>query len=231
MRAGFIGLGTMGASMALNLQAGEHEVAVNDLRRAAAAPHLKAGATWADGPREIAAHSEVIFTSLPGPREVEAVADILIEHMKPGTAWFDLSTNSPTVIRKLHARFAAKNIALLDAPVSGGPSGAKTRKLALLVGGDKAVFDKFKPALDAIGDQVIYIGPIGAGSVPSSCTTWPAIQSRPRSPKYLRWESRRASSRLRYGRRCASAHWGVSVRSTGWANSSCAANSIRRILR
>ena len=155
----------MGASMALNLQAGEHEVAVNDLRRDAGAPHLKAGATWADGPREIAAHSEVIFTSLPGPREVEAVADILIEHMKPGTAWFDLSTNSPTVIRKLHARFAAKNIALLDAPVSGGPSGAKTRKLALLVGGDKAVFDKFKPALDAIGDQVIYIGPIGAGSV------------------------------------------------------------------
>jgi 3-hydroxyisobutyrate dehydrogenase len=155
----------MGASMALNLQAGEHEVAVNDLRRDAAAPHLKAGATWADGPREIAAHSEVIFTSLPGPREVEAVADILIEHMKPGTAWFDLSTNSPTVIRKLHARFAAKGIALLDAPVSGGPSGAKTRKLALLVGGDKAVFDKFKPALDAIGDQVIYIGPIGAGSV------------------------------------------------------------------
>lgn len=155
----------MGASMALNLQAGEHEVAVNDLRRDAAAPHLKAGATWADGPREIAEHSEVIFTSLPGPREVEAVADILIEHMKPGTAWFDLSTNSPTVIRKLHARFAAKGIALLDAPVSGGPSGAKTRKLALLVGGDKAVFDKFKPALDAIGDQVIYIGPIGAGSV------------------------------------------------------------------
>ena len=165
MRAGFIGLGTMGAYMALNLQAGEHEVAVNDLRRDAAAPHLKAGATWADGPREIAEHSEVIFTSLPGPREVEAVADILIEHMKPGTAWFDLSTNSPTVIRKLHARFAAKGIALLDAPVSGGPSGAKTRKLALLVGGDKAVFDKFKPALDAIGDQVIYIGPIGAGSV------------------------------------------------------------------
>jgi 3-hydroxyisobutyrate dehydrogenase len=165
MRAGFIGLGTMGASMALNLQAGEHEVAVNDLKRDAAAPHLKAGATWANGPREIAAHAEVIFTSLPGPREVEAVAEDLLASMKPGSAWFDLSTNSPTVIRKLHARFAAKNIAFLDAPVSGGPVGAKTRKLALLVGGDKAVFDKYKPALDAIGDQVIYIGPIGAGSV------------------------------------------------------------------
>jgi len=165
MRAGFIGLGTMGASMALNLQAKEHEVAVHDLRRDAAAPHLKAGATWADGPREIAEHSEVIFTSLPGPREVEAVAEILLEHMKPGSAWFDLSTNSPTVVRKLHARFAAKGLAMLDAPVSGGPAGAKTGKLALLIGGDKAVFDKFKPALDAIGDQVIYIGAIGAGTI------------------------------------------------------------------
>jgi 3-hydroxyisobutyrate dehydrogenase len=155
----------MGASMALNVQTAEHEVAVHDLRRDAAAPHLKAGATWADGPRAIAAHAEVIFTSLPGPREVEAVAAELLASMKPGTAWFDLSTNSPTVIRKLHAQFAAKGIALLDAPVSGGPSGAKTRKLALLVGGDKAVFDKYKTALDAIGDQVIYIGPIGAGSV------------------------------------------------------------------
>ena len=165
MRVGFIGLGTMGASMALNVQTAEHEVAVHDLRRDAAGPHLKAGATWADGPREIATHAEVILTSLPGPREVEAVAEILLEHMKPGTAWFDLSTNSPTVIRKLHARFAAKGLALLDAPVSGGPSGARSGKLALLIGGDKAVFDKYKPVLDAIGDQVIYIGPIGAGSV------------------------------------------------------------------
>ena len=107
----------------------------------------------------------MIFTSLPGPREVEAVAEELLEGMKKDAAWFDLSTNSPTVVRKLHARFAAKGLAMLDAPVSGGPHGAKSGKLALLIGGDKAVFDKFKPALDAIGDQVIYIGPIGAGSV------------------------------------------------------------------
>lgn len=165
MRVGFIGLGTMGASMALNVRKGGHELVVNDLRREAAAPHLKAGATWADGVREVAARSEVIFTSLPGPREVEAVAEDLLASMQPGSAWFDLSTNSPTIVRQLHARFAAKNIPLLDAPVSGGPHGAKSGKLALLVGGDKAVFDKFKPALDSIGDQVIYIGPIGAGSV------------------------------------------------------------------
>ena len=164
MRVGFIGLGTMGASMALNARK-KFELVVNDVRRAAAEPHLKAGATWAGSAREVAASSDVIFTSLPGPREVEAVAEELLEGMKKDAAWFDLSTNSPTVVRKLHARFAAKGLAMLDAPVSGGPHGAKSGKLALLIGGDKAVFDKFKPALDAIGDQVIYIGPIGAGSV------------------------------------------------------------------
>lgn len=165
MRVGFIGLGTMGAHMALNVRAAGHELVVHDMRREAAAPHLQAGAAWAEGPREVAAQSEVVFTSLPGPREVEAVADGLIAGMQPGTAWFDLSTNSPTVIRALHARFAARNVDLLDAPVSGGPRGAKTRKLALWVGGERAAFDRLRPVLDAIGDQVLYIGPVGAGSV------------------------------------------------------------------
>ena len=165
MRIGFIGLGTMGGHMAANAQAAGHQMIVNDLNKNAAAPHLKNGATWAASAREVGAQSDIVFTSLPGPREVEAVAAELIDSMKPGSTWFDLSTNSPTVIRKLHARFAEKNIALLDAPVSGGPTGAKSRKLALWVGGDKTVFDRHRAVLDAIGDQVRYIGPIGAGLV------------------------------------------------------------------
>jgi 3-hydroxyisobutyrate dehydrogenase-like beta-hydroxyacid dehydrogenase len=165
MKVGFIGLGIMGGSMALNVKAAGHELVVHDLRREAAAPHLKAGARWADGPRQIAQQSEVVFTSLPGPPEAEAVGAELIEGMLPDAAWFDLSTNSPTVVRRIHARFAARGIPMLDAPVSGGPRGAKSRKLALLVGGERAVFDRFRPVLDAIGDQVLYIGPIGAGSV------------------------------------------------------------------
>jgi len=165
MRVGFIGLGLMGGSMALNARAGGHELIVHDVRRDAAAPHLKAGATWAAGAREVAEAAEIVFTSLPGPREVEAVAEGLIAGMRQGTPWFDLSTNSPTVVRRLHARFAAKGIAMLDAPVSGGPRGAKSGKLALWVGGERAVFDQFRAVLDAIGDQVLYIGPIGAGSV------------------------------------------------------------------
>ena len=165
MKVGFIGLGTMGASMALNAGKGGHDMVVYDIRRDAAKPHLDAGAAWGEGPRAVGEVSDIVLTSLPGPKEAEAVGDELLESMRPGTAWFDLSTNSPTVVRRIHAKFAAKGIAMLDAPVSGGPQGAKSGKLALLIGGDKAVFDRYKAVLDSIGDQVIYIGPIGAGSV------------------------------------------------------------------
>jgi 3-hydroxyisobutyrate dehydrogenase len=165
MRVGFIGLGMMGGSMALNAAAAGFTMLVHDLRREAAERHLKAGARWAESAAEAARGADVVFTSLPGPREVESVADGLLEAMQPGAAWFELSTNSPTVVRRLHKRFAAKGVAMLDAPVSGGPAGARTRKLALWVGGERAVFDRFRPVLDAIGDQVIHIGDIGAGSV------------------------------------------------------------------
>lgn len=165
MRVGFIGLGTMGASIALNAMKGGFALTVHDVRKEAAAPHLKAGAVWADSVEDAGRDADVVLTSLPGPKEVKAVAEGLLKVMRPGTVWFDLSTNSPTVIRDLHARFAAKKIALLDAPVSGGPSGAKSGKMALWVGGDKAEFERCRKVLDAVGDQVIYIGSIGAGSV------------------------------------------------------------------
>ena len=168
MKVGFIGLGIMGTSMASNLIKGGHELVVHDIRRDAAAPHLAAGATWADTPRKLAEGVEVVMTSLPGPIEMESVAlgkEGLLSGMAAGKVYFDLTTNSPKVVRKVHAVFAEKGVHLLDAPVSGGPSGARTRKLALWVGGDEAVFKKYKPVLDAIGDQPMYVGPIGAGSV------------------------------------------------------------------
>ncbi len=168
MQIGFIGLGTMGASMAANLQRAGHQLVVYDVRREAAAPHLAAGATWADTPRALAGAVAVVFTSLPGPPEVEAVAtgpDGLLDGMRAGSAFFDLSTNSPTLVRRLHGVFAARGLHLLDAPVSGGPRGAKTGRLAIWVGGERAVFDTHQPVLDAIGDQARYVGPIGAGTV------------------------------------------------------------------
>ncbi len=168
MKIGFIGLGLMGASMASNLQKAGYKLVVHDIQRQAASAHLNAGATWANSPKELAADADVIFTSLPGPKEVESVvtgAEGLMAGMKPGTACFDLSTNAPTLVRHLHELMAAKGFQLLDAPVSGGPSGAKSGRLAIWVGGDKATFEKHKAVLDAIGDAARYIGPIGAGSV------------------------------------------------------------------
>src|SRR5207245_1340706 len=94
----------MGSSMALNVRAAGHDLTVYDIRREAAAPHLAAGAKWADGPRQVAAAADVVFTSLPGPREVEAVAlgdDGLLSSMRQGTVWFCLTTNSPSLIRRL----------------------------------------------------------------------------------------------------------------------------------
>lgn len=165
MRVGFIGLGTMGASIALNAMKGGFALTVHDMRKEAAAPHLKGGAAWAATVEDVGREADVVLTSLPGPKEVKAVAEGLIKTMRPGTVWFDLSTNSPTVVRELHARFAEKKISVLDAPVSGGPSGAKSGKMALWVGGDQGEFERCRKVLDAVGDQVIYIGPIGAGSV------------------------------------------------------------------
>ena len=168
MKVGFIGLGTMGASMAANLQKAQYKIVVHDIRRASADSHVDAGAEWADSPAAVARECEVIFSSLPGPKEVEAVAlgeNGLMGAMQKGAAYFDLSTNSPTLVRSIAATFAEKGLHMLDAPVSGGPAGARSGRLALWVGGDKAVFEKYKKVLDAIGDQARYIGPIGAGSV------------------------------------------------------------------
>lgn len=166
MKVGFIGLGTMGGPMALNARTkGGFEMIVHDLRREASLPHVDAGARWADDVASLAREADIVLTSLPGPKEAEAVGEVLLAHLRKDCPWFDLSTNSPTVVRRLHARCKEKGIPMLDAPVSGGPAGAKSGKLALLVGGDRSVFERCKPVLDAIGDQPIYIGPIGAGSV------------------------------------------------------------------
>ncbi|MGH7310927.1 MAG: NAD(P)-dependent oxidoreductase [Candidatus Rokuibacteriota bacterium] len=169
MKVGFIGLGTMGDGLAASLtKKGGYNLVVHDIRKEAAAPHLAAGAVWVDTPRKVAEAAEVVFTSLPGPAEVESVAlgdDGLLAGMTAGKAYFDLSTNSPTLVRRLHGIFGAHGIHVLDAPVSGGPRGARSGKLAIWVGGDEAIFRRYKPVLDAMGDQVIRVGPIGAGSV------------------------------------------------------------------
>ena len=172
MRLGFIGTGNMGNPMAANLIKGGHQLVVHDLRREAATNLLEMGAQWADSPKDAVAGNDAVFTSLPVPRDVEAVAlgeNGVLEGATPETIYVDLSTNSPTMIRSIHETCAAKGVAVLDAPVSGGVYGAAAGTLAVMVGGDQAIFEKVKPALDSIGSHVLYCGPIGNGSVCKIC--------------------------------------------------------------
>ncbi|MFT7601238.1 MAG: 3-hydroxyisobutyrate dehydrogenase-like beta-hydroxyacid dehydrogenase [Acidimicrobiales bacterium] len=168
MKVGFIGLGTMGAGMSANLLAAGHDLVVSDLNRTAADPLLAGGAAWADTAAAVASGSDVVFTSLPGPAEVEAVAlgaGGLIEGAHEGMAYFDLSTNSPTMMRAIGVALSERGVDVFDAPVSGGPDGAKSGKLAVWVGGDAEAFAKWEPVLSSFSDAPHLVGEIGAGSV------------------------------------------------------------------
>lgn len=168
MDIGFIGVGNMGAGMANNIQKAGHHLIVNDLRRDAAGPFLEAGATWAETPKQVAEQSAITFTSLPGPPEMEAVVlneSGVLAGTRPGSVYIDLSTNSPTLVRRVYQIFKDQGLDMLDAPVSGGVTGARSGQLAIMVGGDEAVYQRVKPLLDTFGDNVVYCGAIGAGSI------------------------------------------------------------------
>ena len=165
---GFIGLGNMGMGMAASIQRADYPLVVHDVREAAAQPFVAAGARQAASAAEVARLSDVVFTSLPGPREVETVAlgaGGVLEGIRAGSIYVDLSTSRPTLIRSIEPQFRAKGAHVLDAPVSGGKTGAASRNLAVMVGGEREIFERIKPLLDAFGDKVFYAGSIGAGSV------------------------------------------------------------------
>ena len=165
---GFIGLGNMGGGMSLNIQKAGYAMVVYDLREEVTRPLLEGGARLANSPSEVAGLSDVTFTSLPGPKEVEAVAtgpEGILEGIRPGSVYVDLSSSRPTLIRELEPIFRQKGVHVLDAPVSGGKSGAASGNLAVMVGGDREVYEKIKPILDSFGDKVFYAGEVGAGSI------------------------------------------------------------------
>ena len=168
MDIGFIGVGNMGAGMANNLIKAGHSLTINEIARERATPLLEQGAKWADTPKEVAEASEITFTSLPAPLDVEAVAlgDAgILEGARPGSIYIDLSSNSVSLVRRIHGVFEAKGVHMLDAPVSGGVTGARSGRLAVMVGGDEAVYQRVKAVLDDFGDNVVYCGGIGSGSV------------------------------------------------------------------
>lgn len=168
MRIGFIGLGTMGGRIAYRLLAAGHELAVHDLLKERASRCLAGGARWADSPAEAASGAELVFTSLPGPQEMEAVAggkSGIREGIASGAIYVDLTTNDPSLVRRVEREVAERGAAMLDAPVSGGPKGAESGHLAIWVGGDSEAFRRCEPVLRQIGDRPVRVGEIGAGTV------------------------------------------------------------------
>lgn len=167
MTIGFIGLGAMGGPLATRLLEAGYDVLVHTRRRQAARSFEERGAGWAASPREIAAKARTVITMLPGPAEVEAVvfgADGLAAGFASGSTLIDMSTNAPLAVRQLGARLAETGVELLDAPVSGGPKGARTRRLAIWVSGSEAAYRAHLPLFELLGDRVMHLGDLGAAS-------------------------------------------------------------------
>ena len=168
MKVGFVGLGSMGHALAASLKSAGHQLTVFDLNKELMSGFESHGVKTADSPAGVAWDADAVFTCLPGPIEVEKVALCevgLLGAMRSHAAWFDLTTNSPVNVRRLHKLFRSRGIELLDAPISGGPHGAKTRRLALWVGGEKAAFTKHEELLRSMADRPLYMGEIGTGSI------------------------------------------------------------------
>ena len=152
--------------MARNLLKAGYPLVVHSRSRAPVDEIAKAGAKVGTSPRDVAAQCDVLITMLPNSPDVEQVVlgrDGVIEGARPGLVLLDMSTISPLISQKVGAALAAKSVQMLDAPVSGGERGAIDGVLSIMVGGDKAVFDKALPIFQAMGKTITHLGPLGAG--------------------------------------------------------------------
>lgn len=165
MRYGFIGLGNLGGHLAASLQRAGFDVTVHDRDRGAADRLLDAGATWAETVGELAARCDAIFTCLPSPQVSQAVLDQILDAAQPGSTWIEMSTVGREEILRLASHAAAKGVATMELPVTGGVHLAAQGRITMLAGGDRALFDRFLPALEAMGDKIFYMGPLGNAAV------------------------------------------------------------------
>ncbi|HWB51312.1 MAG TPA: NAD(P)-dependent oxidoreductase [Stellaceae bacterium] len=171
MRIGFVGVGTKGRPIAECLIAAGHRLTVHDARAEAVSAMIGAGAAVADNPAEAAFAAEVVFTSLPGPREVEAVAldpeEGVLAGLRKGGTHIDLTTNAPATVRRVAEAARKRDVAFLDAPVSGRPP-----NMTVMVGGREADFGHCKKLFAAIAANVFYVGPSGAGATAKLVTQY-----------------------------------------------------------
>jgi 3-hydroxyisobutyrate dehydrogenase-like beta-hydroxyacid dehydrogenase len=161
---GFAGLGAMGAGIAQRLLDAGYEVVGWNRTREKAQPLLDAGLGWADTPRELAAQVDVLFTMLTDTAAIEATAggdDGVLSGLREGAVWADISTIAPDASVAMAERVRERGAFFLDCPVSGSPATLAAGQMSVMVGGDRAAFDRIEPVLHAIGPKVTYIGPNG----------------------------------------------------------------------
>ncbi|MCC6948360.1 MAG: NAD(P)-dependent oxidoreductase [Bradyrhizobiaceae bacterium] len=164
MEIGFIGLGAMGVLMVERLMAAGHNVTGWNRTRERAASLIQSGMRWADTPREVAERSEIVFSIVTDSKAVQAVAlgkDGVIAGLPKGGVYIDMSTIAPDVSRAVAAKFAEAGLTMLDAPISGSPVTVKKGEASVMVGGDKAAYERVRPVLLAIGPKVTHIGESG----------------------------------------------------------------------
>jgi 2-hydroxymethylglutarate dehydrogenase len=168
MDIGFIGIGQMGKRMSNRILEAGYNLTVHDLSKEEATQLLAKGARWADTPREVAESCEVVFSSLPTPQSVEEVVyghNGLTSGWKDGDIYVDMSTNSPSVIRRIAKDAGAMGVTVLDAPVSGGTRAAETGDLVIMVGGDRTSLEKVKAVMETMGRKVLLVGDVGCGNI------------------------------------------------------------------
>jgi 3-hydroxyisobutyrate dehydrogenase len=168
LRIGYIGLGALGRHLAGSLLKAGFPLTVYDIDRTCAIDLEKAGADCADTLAELAAASDTVITCLPSPEAVDAVIggdDGVLAHLAPGSTWIEMSTNDAANIQRLAAQGAERGIETLESPVTGGVHRAAAGMITVLVGGEPEVYEKHRPAFDAMGGRVFYVGELGKASV------------------------------------------------------------------
>jgi 3-hydroxyisobutyrate dehydrogenase len=165
MRYGYIGLGNLGGHLAASLLRNGFDITVNDIDKSLGDRHVKVGANWADTPQALAEQVDCVITCLPSPAISEKVLLQVLQGLRPGGTWIEMSTLGRDEIQRLAKLAETKIIRTMEAPVTGGVHLAAQGKITVLAGGDQDLFDLHKPALQAMGGQLFHMGPLGSAAI------------------------------------------------------------------
>ena len=165
MKYGYIGLGNLGGHLAMSLIRNGFDLVVHDIDKGLAERHIAAGAIWAESPQALAGQVDHVFPCLPSPAVSEKVLRQILATLKPGSTWLENSTNGRDEMVRLSGLAAEKGVRTLECPVTGGVHLAARGEITVLVGGDAALFEAHRKALQSIGKKIFHMGPIGSAAI------------------------------------------------------------------